>query len=136
MKQMEEDTIDLLELAKAVWKNILIIALVAAITGTAVFAFTVVTASPEYKATASLYVNNSSFELSSANLGATNISVSGGELSTSKSLIPVYIYILNSRTTVEEIIKEAGLSYTPEELLKKEMSRQRKSAPPAFSRSR
>ncbi len=121
MKQMEEDTIDLLELARAVWKNILIIALVAAITGTAVFAFTAVTASPEYKATASLYVNNSSFELSSANLGATNISVSGGELSTSKSLIPVYIYILNSRTTVEEIIKEADLSYTPEELLKKEM---------------
>lgn len=118
---MEEDTIDLLELAKVVWKNILVIALVAVMIGAAAFTFTAVVVSPKYEATASLYVNNSSFELSSANLGATNISVSGGELSTSKSLIPVYIYILNSRTTVEEIIKEAKLSYTPEELLKKEM---------------
>lgn len=116
MKQMEEDTIDLLELAKAVWKNILIIVLVAALAGSAAFAYTASNLSPNYQATASLYINNSSYELSSANLDATNISVSGGELSTSKSLIPVYIYILNSRTTMEEVASEANLSYAPETL--------------------
>ena len=37
---MEEETIDLLELAKAIWKNILIIALVAVLFGSAAFGCT------------------------------------------------------------------------------------------------
>ncbi len=37
MQYTEEDTIDLLELAKAIWKNILIIALVAVLLGSAAF---------------------------------------------------------------------------------------------------
>ena len=34
----------------------------------------------------------------------------------SNSLVSVYIYILESRTTMEDVIKEANLSYTPTEL--------------------
>ena len=111
MNYMEEDTIDLLELAKALWKNILAIALVAVIFGSAAFGCTAFLIEPKYQATASLYVNNSSFSL-----GNTSFSISNAELSASNSLVSVYIYILNSRTTMEDVIKEANLTYTPEEL--------------------
>ena len=113
MNYMEEDTIDLLELAKALWKNILAIALVAVIVGAGAFGYTAFLMTPTYQATASLYVNNSSFSL-----GATNFSISTAELSASNSLVSVYIYILNSRTTMEDVIKEADLTYTPGALSK------------------
>lgn len=113
MNNMEEDTIDLLELAKAIWKNILAIALVAVLVGSAAFGVTAFVIRPKYQATASLYVNNSSFSL-----GATSFSISTADLSASNSLVSVYIYILNSRTTMEDVIKEANLEYTPEELSK------------------
>ena len=113
MNNMEEDTIDLLELAKALWKNILIIALVAVLVGFMAFGYTAFMVNPQYQATASLYVNNSSFSL-----GATSFSISSADLSASNSLVSVYIYILQSRTTMEDVIKEADLSYTPEELSK------------------
>ena len=58
-----------------------------------------------------MYVNNSSFSL-----GQTSFSISTSELSASNSLVNVYIYILESRTTMEDVIKEANLSYTPTEL--------------------
>ena len=110
---MEENTIDLLELAKAIWKNILIIALVAVLFGSAAFGCTAFLIEPEYEATASLYVNNSSFSF-----GATSFSISNSDLTASNSLVSVYIYILNSRTTMEDVIKEADLSYSPEQLSK------------------
>lgn len=111
MQYTEEDTIDLLELAKAIWKNILIIALVAVLLGSAAFGVSAFVMEPTYQATASMYVNNSSFSL-----GQTSFSISTSELSASNSLVSVYIYILESRTTMEDVIKEANLSYTPTEL--------------------
>lgn len=113
MNNMEEDTIDLLELAKAIWKNILIIALVAVLFGSLAFGYTAFLVEPKYQATASLYVNNSSFSL-----GSTSFSISTAELNASSSLVDIYIYILNSRTTMEDVIKDANLSYTTEELSK------------------
>ena len=107
----DQDTIDLLELARELWKNVLIIALVAVLLGSAAFGYTVFMLKPEYQATASLYVNNSSFSL-----GNTSFSISSSDLTASNSLVSVYIYILNSRTTMEEVIKEADLTYTPEQL--------------------
>ena len=113
MNNMDEDTIDLLELARALWKNILIIALVAVLVGAAAFGYTAFLVKPVYQATASLYVNNSSFSL-----GATSFSISTADLNASNSLVSVYLYILKSRTTMEDVIKEADLTYTPEELSK------------------
>ena len=111
MQYTEEDTIDLLELARAIWKNILAIALVAVLFGSAAFGVTAFVIEPKYQATAALYVNNSSFSL-----GQTSFSISTSELSASNSLVSVYIYILESRTTMEDVIKQADLTYTPEEL--------------------
>lgn len=112
MDFMEEDSIDLLGLAKALWKNILVIALVAVLAGGAAFGYTAFMMRPTYQATVSLYVNNSAISL-----GSTKVTVSGAELSTSSSLVNVYLYILKSRTTMEEVIEKADLSYTPQALL-------------------
>lgn len=105
--------IDLLALIRVFWKNILIIALVAVLFGCATFGVTAFMMEPEYQATASMYVNNSSFSL-----GSTSFSVTSGDLSASTSLVSVYLYILESRTTLEEVIQAANLTYSPSELKK------------------
>lgn len=111
MKIVEEESVDLMELVRALWKNILLIALTAVLVGSAAFAYTVFRIAPQYHATTSLYVNSSSFRF-----GTTNHSVSTADMSTSNSLVSVYLYILESRTTMEEVIQEADLSYSPEQL--------------------
>ena len=103
--------IDLLALIQVLWKKALIIALVAILAGSAVFGVTAFLVEPQYQATASMYVNNSSFSL-----GATSFSISSSDLSASNSLVSVYLYILESRTTLEEVIQKAELSYTPDQL--------------------
>lgn len=113
MNDVTEFEIDLLELIRVLWKNILIIILVAVLFGGAVFGVTAFLMEPEYQATASMYVNNSSFSL-----GSTSFSVTSGDLSASTSLVSVYLYILESRTTLEEVIQTADLKYTPDELRK------------------
>lgn len=113
MNDINEFEIDVLALIRALWKNALVIILVAILFGSAAFGYTAFLVEPEYQATASMYVNNSSF-----NLGATSFSVSSSDLSASNSLVSVYLYILESRTTLEEVIQTADLDYTPDELKK------------------
>lgn len=113
MNMAEKNTIDTLELLRTLWKNVLAIALVAVLFGAAAFGYTAFLITPKYQATASLYVNNSSFSL-----GQTSFSISSADLTTSNSLVSVYLYILKSRTTMEDVIREADLTYTPEELVK------------------
>jgi len=109
--QNDEIEIDLLQLFKALWKRALAIILVAVIAGAASFAFTLFLITPKYEATASMYVNNSSFSF-----GSTSFSISSSELSASNSLVSTYIFILESRTTLEDVIAKAGLEYDYEEL--------------------
>ena len=109
----DEIEIDLLQLFRLLWSNVLTIILVSTLLGAAVFAYTFFLVTPKYEATASLYVNNSSFSL-----GATSFSISSSELSASNSLVNTYIYILESRTTVEEVIATSGVPYTYTELMK------------------
>lgn len=113
MNEIKEFEIDILALIRVLWKNSLVIMLVAVLVGSAVFGCTAFLLEPEYQATASMYVNNSSFSL-----GTTNFSVTNADLSASNSLVSVYLYILESRTTLEEVIQEAGLSYSPGQLRK------------------
>ena len=111
MKNNDEDVIDLLALFRALWRKALVIILVGLIVAALVFGYTFLFVSPTYEATASLYVNNSSFTF-----GSTSFSISSSELTASNSLVNTYIYILNSRTTLEDVIAKAGLSYDFEEL--------------------
>jgi len=112
-KNNDEIEIDLLELFRALWKKALVIILVAVLAASAVFAYTLFMISPAYDATASIYVNNSSFSF-----GSTSFSISSSELSASNSLVSTYIYILESRTTLEDVISKAGLPYNYEQLSK------------------
>lgn len=109
---MGNNPIDIMELARALWKNILLIALAAVLFGSAAFGYTAFMVSPTYQATVSLYVNNSSFRF-----GDTSFSVSTGSSSSASSFVSIYLYILRSRTTMEEVIKEAGLSCSPGALM-------------------
>ena len=109
----DEIEIDLLKLIKALWQKALVIILIAVIFATITFAGTLLFITPKYEATASLYVNNSSFSF-----GAASFSISSSELNASSSLVNTYIYILKSRTTLEDVIATAKLDYTYEELSK------------------
>lgn len=110
-KENEEIEIDLLVLFKVLWSKALVLVLTALIAGAATFAVTAFLIKPKYEATASMYVNNSSFSF-----GSTSFSISSSELSASNSLVSTYIFILESRTTLEDVISTAGLSYDYEEL--------------------
>ena len=113
MKNVTEFEIDIFTLIRAVWKKGLIISLVAILFGCAAFGITAFLIEPRYEATASMYVNNSSFSV-----GATSFSITSSDLTASNSLVSVYLYILESRTTLEEVIQVADLTYTPDELAK------------------
>ena len=110
-KENGEIEIDLLELFRVLWSKALALILAALITGAAAFAVTVFLIKPKYEATTSMYVNNSSFSF-----GSTSFSISSSELTASNSLVSTYIFILESRTTLEDVIAEAGLSYDYEDL--------------------
>ena len=58
-----------------------------------------------------LYVNNSSFSV-----GNTSFSFSNAELSAAQSLVDTYIVILNSWPVLDEVIQEAEVAYSYDEL--------------------
>ena len=111
MENNNEIEIDLIKLAKALWKKALVIILIAAVFAAGAFAYTLFFISPSYDATASFFVNNSSFSV-----GATSFSISSSELTASNNLVNTYIYILKSRTTLEDVIAKGSLNYTYEQL--------------------
>ena len=108
-----EEYIDLVPIAKELWRNALGIILTALITGAAVLAVTAFFIAPTYQATATFYVNNSSISI-----GSTSYSISAGELSASSSLVNTYLRILQSRTTLEDVIEKGNFPYGYEELRK------------------
>lgn len=110
-QQNGEIEIDLLQLFRALWRNALIIILVAILFGGLAFGYTYMFVSPKYEASAMMYVNNSS-----VSIGSTSVSITSGELSAASTLVNTYVVILKSRTTLDEVIQESGVPYTVEKL--------------------
>ena len=104
-----EMVIDLVQLAKALWHRAWAILLAMVIFGAAAFSYAYFLITPLYKASAMLYVNNSSLSV-----GSTKVDLS--DLNAAQSLVDTYIVILKTRTTLEEVIDAAGLSYDYETL--------------------
>lgn len=106
-KEME---IDLLELAKVLWKRVWVIVLSVVILGAVAAIYSTQMITPMYKASTSLYVSNNS--------GATNGNgnITSADISASQSLVDTYIAILQSRRTLGEVIEKANLDYSYEEL--------------------
>lgn len=114
MEANKEDTIeiDLLALARAVWKRIWAVIAAVIVGAGGAFCIAQFLVTPLYESKAMLYVNNSSISV-----GNTSFSISSGELTAAQSLVRTYIVILKSRQVLNTIIEQADLPYTYEELV-------------------
>ena len=93
----EEDTIDLLELAKILLHRWIIILVVTVLTGAACFGFFHFTTDTSYSATIKMYVNADALS------GSSSISVS--TLNASSSLVPIYKEIVNTHLVLDKVGK-------------------------------
>ena len=90
-----------------IWLVILAAVVCAAMTFAVVFYFV----TPTYESSAMFYVNNS--ELS---VGDTVLDISAGDITAAKDLVESYIVILNTRTSLNEVIAYAGVDLSYAEL--------------------
>lgn len=99
------DTIDLLELASVLWSKVLYIIVAALLCGVIALAYSVFMLTPKYSSTVTMYVNTGSLSLGSLS------SITSSELTTSDKLVDLYITILKSRETIQEVEAESGVHY-------------------------
>ena len=104
-------TIDLLQIAKALWKHIWAVILAAVIGASSGFSYAYFMIAPTYSSSVMLYVNNGSFTI-----GNTGFNITTSEIVAAQSLVNTYTEILNNRTTYERVIEKAGVDYTPAQL--------------------
>ena len=105
---IEIDLMKIFYLLKTKIKSIIIITVICGLAALGITQFMI---TPQYKAETLLYVNNNSISL-----GSTEVSISEGDIRAAQTLVETYIVILKSRTTLNEVIKEANLDYSYEEL--------------------
>lgn len=103
--------IDLLRLAKLLWRRAWIIVAATILVGTLSFGYSKLFITPRYESRALMYVNNSSISV-----GGASLTFSSSQLSAAKSLVDTYAVILKSRTTLNAVIRKTGVDYTYEEL--------------------
>lgn len=111
MNTKEYFVIDLTHIIKTLLHRawmIIISSFIGAAIGFSIAAFAI---APTYSSSIMLYVNNSSFTM-----GDIGFSISSSEISAAQSLVKTYTVLLKNRTTLEEVIKSTGVSYTWEEL--------------------
>lgn len=106
-----ESEIDLLHLMKVLWHKAWLTLLSLLLCGGIAFSCAAFFISPQYQSRAMMYVSNTS-------LSAENTSISYAELSAAKSLLDIYVIVLDSRTVLESVIEKAELDCTYKELSK------------------
>lgn len=109
----ETEALDTKRLLGALMEKLWLVVGLAAATAIAMFLYTYLGMTPQYDATAKFYVNNSSISV-----GETSISMSSGDLTTSRNLVDSYIVILNTRETLNDVIDYAGVNLNYKTLLK------------------
>ena len=107
----KDDEIDLLQLAAAIWDNILLVIIAAIICGAAALAYTYFMVTPTYSASTTMYVNTNNISL-----GSTSVSITSSELTTADKMVDIYITILGSRETLQEVAQQAGIEYDYDKL--------------------
>ena len=107
----DEIEIDLGRIFRAVIDKAWIVEVVAVLCAILTFVGTFLFITPQYKSSAMFYVNNSNLSLSDASL-----SISSGDLVTSRGLVDSYIVILNTRETLLDVIDYAGVSRSYKEV--------------------
>lgn len=104
--------VDLWELLRTLWKKAWIMVLAVLLGASLFLGYSVLFIPKLYTARTLLYVNSSTISM-----GSTKVSISASELSAAQSLVDTYIVILNTRTTLNEVIAQSGVPYTYEELV-------------------
>ena len=103
--------IDLRQLFTLLVRKSWLIAVISILCAAFVFLWTYFLITPQYEADIKVYVNNSSLSL-----GSASFSISSSEISAAQSLVDTYVVILNSRSTLDELVTRTGLDYTSEQL--------------------
>lgn len=111
IQKNEELEVDLGRVFHAVMDKAWLVAIVAFLSAAIVFAGTFFFVTPQYESAAMFYVNNSNLSL-----GDATVSISSGDLSTSRNLVDSYIVILNTRETLMDVIDYSGVSRTYKEV--------------------
>lgn len=108
----EEFEIDIQRLLSTLLQKAWLAILVSIVCAVVTFAVTFFFVSPKYQAAAKFYVNNNSISV-----GGTSVSLSSGDLTTSRNLVDSYIVILNTRETLNDVIDYAGVNRTFSEVV-------------------
>ena len=107
MERNEEIEIDLRRVFEAILKKIWLVVIVTVLAGAMAFVYTQQFVTPLYKSKAMFYVNNSNISL-----GDASLSVTTGDISASRNLVKTYIVVLNTRSTLMDVIDYAGVDYS------------------------
>lgn len=110
-EQNEELEVDLIQLLQALWHRAWVIVLAAVFGAAALFSYARFFITPLYEAETLMYVNNSSFSA-----GSTSFSITPSELTAAKNLVDTYTVILKTRRTLNDVIEQADLDYSYEQL--------------------
>lgn len=100
---------DLLQILSILRKKLLIIALSTVIVGLLAYIASAYIIEPQYSATASMYVYNSS---------TRNDDITSTDLTTSQKLVQTYIVILKSNSVLSDVAEQLGGIYTTDEIRK------------------
>ncbi len=114
MTNINEDVmeIDLLRLVQTLWRKAWLIVMSAVLCGALALGFAAFLLTPQYTSSVLMYVNSSSISLNGPKL-----SISQSDLNAAQSLIDTYTVILQTRTTLEDVMEEAELTCTYKELV-------------------
>ncbi len=109
MAQKERDMIeiDLLKLVLILWRKAWAIVLAMIVMGGIAFGVTYNFIEPTYQSSVKVYVNNTN---------QNNSTMTQSDVNLQRTLVQTYIVTLKSRTTLNEVIKQADLDYNFEEL--------------------
>ena len=105
MKCIDEQEVNLTRIFRAVLDRAWMVAIISVLCAVLAFGCTFFFITPQYQSTAMFYVNNSNLSI-----GDASLSISNGDLVTSRNLVDSYIVILNTRETLLDVIDYAGVS--------------------------
>ena len=107
----EPMVIDLTRVFRAVVDRTWLVLLISLLSASIAFAVTFFLITPKYQSAATFYVNNSKLSL-----GDASLSISSGDLTTSRNLVDSYLVILDTRETIMDVIDYASVPYTESQL--------------------
>lgn len=106
-QEVEEDTIDLLEIFFLLRRHLLVIVLTAVLFAVAGFAGTTMFITPQYQATATMIVNTRQDQTAN---------VTNDQITSARNLVDTYSIIIKSDTVLDQVIANLGLALNYEEL--------------------